>query len=56
MKRFFHCLCILSLLLSTAMAAFGQSDGEAQGRKYRGPIDPPSDPQFEREGKMTGNC
>jgi hypothetical protein len=55
MKRFFHSLCILSLLLSTAMAAFGQSDGGAQGRRYRGPDDPPSDPQFEREGKMTGN-
>ena len=53
MKKLFQVICFFSLFLSTAMLAFGQDGGS--GRKYRGPDDPPADPQFEREAKMTGN-
>jgi len=38
-----------------ALLAFGTSSLLAQGRPYVGPTDPAGDPEFEREGYMTGN-
>ena len=43
------------LLLLIASLALGTSTLLAQGRPYVGPIDPAGDPEFEREGYMTGN-
>ena len=43
------------LLLLIASLAIGTSSLLAQGRPFVGPIDPAGDPEFEREGYMTGN-
>ncbi len=43
------------LLVLIASLAFGANSLLAQGRPYEGPIDPAGDPEFEREGYMTGN-
>lgn len=43
------------LLLIIVTLAIGTSSLLAQGRPYVGPIDPAGDPEFEREGYMTGN-
>ena len=43
------------LLLLIAILSFGSSSLLAQGRPFVGPIDPAGDPEFEREGYMTGN-
>lgn len=42
-------------LLLIAILALGVSTLFAQGRPFVGPIDPAGDPEFEREGYMTGN-
>jgi len=43
------------LLLLIAILAMGTNSLLAQGRPFVGPIDPAGDPEFEREGYMTGN-
>ena len=42
-------------LLLIAILAIGTSSILGQGRPFVGPIDPAGDPEFEREGYMTGN-
>lgn len=43
------------LVLLTIILALGASNLLGQGRPFVGPIDPAGDPEFEREGYMTGN-